>query len=99
MLPGSRPQRRPFICYNGYQELPFRCNLQRALAGADLGPRNHHERATRRRAPLVPLAQRTSQITNAMMVSLAGHAMSPSSATVRFATAGGAELNAARAAQ
>ena len=37
-------------------------------------------------------------ITNAMMVNLAEHAMSPSSATVRFATSGGAELNAAVAA-
>lgn len=37
-------------------------------------------------------------MTNAMMVSLAEHAFSPSSATVRFATAGGAELNAAVAA-
>jgi citrate synthase len=36
-----------------------------------------------------------AKITNAMMVSLAEHAMSPSSATVRFATAGGAELNGA----
>ena len=36
-----------------------------------------------------------AKITNAMMVSLAEHAMSPSSATVRFATSGGAELNAA----
>lgn len=35
------------------------------------------------------------RITNAMMVSLAEHAFSPSSATTRFATAGGAELNAA----
>lgn len=35
------------------------------------------------------------RITNAMMVSLAEHAFSPSSATARFATAGGAELNAA----
>jgi citrate synthase len=39
-----------------------------------------------------------AKITNAMMVSLAEHAMSPSSATVRFATSGGAELNAAVAA-
>jgi citrate synthase len=37
-------------------------------------------------------------MTNAMMVSLAEHAMSPSSATVRFAAAGGAELSAAVAA-
>ncbi len=37
-------------------------------------------------------------MTNAMMVSLAEHAMSPSSATVRFATSGGAELSAAVAA-
>ncbi|MFI1769319.1 citrate/2-methylcitrate synthase [Streptomyces sp. NPDC020800] len=37
-------------------------------------------------------------ITNALMVNLAEHAMSPSSATVRFATSGGAELNAAVAA-
>ena len=37
-------------------------------------------------------------MTNAMMVSLAEHAMSPSSATVRFATSGGAELNSAVAA-
>jgi citrate synthase len=36
-----------------------------------------------------------ARITNAMMVSLAEHALSPSSATARFATAGGAELNAA----
>ena len=36
-----------------------------------------------------------AKITNAMMVSLAEHAMSPSSATVRFATSGGAELNGA----
>ncbi|MBS2535310.1 citryl-CoA lyase [Catenulispora sp. NF23] len=36
-----------------------------------------------------------AMITNAMMVSLAEHAMSPSSATVRFATSGGAELNGA----
>jgi citrate synthase len=36
-----------------------------------------------------------AKITNAMMVSLAEHAMSPSSATVRFATSGGAELNSA----
>ena len=36
-----------------------------------------------------------ARITNAMMVSLAEHAMSPSSATVRFATSGGAELNGA----
>ncbi len=39
-----------------------------------------------------------ARMVNAMMVSLAEHAMSPSSATVRFATAGGAELNAAVAA-
>ncbi|HEY3003790.1 MAG TPA: citrate/2-methylcitrate synthase [Kribbellaceae bacterium] len=38
------------------------------------------------------------KITNALMVNLAEHAMSPSSATVRFATSGGAELNAAVAA-
>lgn len=37
-------------------------------------------------------------ITNALMVNLAEHAMSPSSATVRFATSGGAELSAAVAA-
>ncbi len=37
-------------------------------------------------------------MTNAMMVCLAEHAMSPSSATVRFAAAGGAELSAAVAA-
>jgi len=37
-------------------------------------------------------------MTNALMVNLAEHAMSPSSATVRFATSGGAELNAAVAA-
>lgn len=36
-----------------------------------------------------------ARITNAMMVSLAEHAISPSSATARFATAGGAELSAA----
>jgi citrate synthase len=39
-----------------------------------------------------------ARITNAMMVSLAEHAISPSSATARLATAGGAELNAAVAA-
>jgi len=38
------------------------------------------------------------KVTNALMVNLAEHAMSPSSATVRFATSGGAELNAAVAA-
>ncbi|WP_020496239.1 citrate/2-methylcitrate synthase [Sciscionella marina] len=38
------------------------------------------------------------EITNALMVNLAEHAMSPSSATVRFATSGGAELNSAVAA-
>lgn len=38
------------------------------------------------------------EITNALMVNLAEHAMSPSSATVRFATSGGAELSAAVAA-
>jgi citrate synthase len=37
-------------------------------------------------------------ITDALMVSLAEHAISPSAATVRFATSGGAELNAAIAA-
>ena len=37
-------------------------------------------------------------ITNALMVNLAEHAFSPSAATVRFATSGGAELNAAVAA-
>jgi citrate synthase len=37
-------------------------------------------------------------ITDALMVSLAEHAISPSAATVRFATSGGAELNAAVAA-
>lgn len=36
-------------------------------------------------------------MTNAWMVNLAEHAMSPSSATVRFATSGGAEINAALA--
>lgn len=39
-----------------------------------------------------------AKMTNALMVNLAEHAMSPSSATVRFATSGGAELNAAVAA-
>lgn len=39
-----------------------------------------------------------ARMVNAMMVSLAEHAMSPSSATARFATSGGAELNAAVAA-
>jgi citrate synthase len=39
-----------------------------------------------------------ARMVNALMVSLAEHAMSPSSATVRFATSGGAELNAAVAA-
>ncbi len=39
-----------------------------------------------------------ARMVNAMMVNLAEHAMSPSSATVRFATSGGAELNAAVAA-
>jgi citrate synthase len=39
-----------------------------------------------------------AQMVNALMVNLAEHAISPSSATVRFATAGGAELNAAVAA-
>jgi citrate synthase len=39
-----------------------------------------------------------ARMVNAMMVSLAEHAMSPSAATVRFATSGGAELNAAVAA-
>lgn len=38
------------------------------------------------------------EMTNALMVNLAEHAMSPSSATVRFATSGGAELNSAVAA-
>ena len=38
------------------------------------------------------------KMTNALMVNLAEHAMSPSSATVRFATSGGADLNAAVAA-
>ena len=38
------------------------------------------------------------KVTNVLMVNLAEHAMSPSSATVRFATSGGAELNAAVAA-
>ncbi len=36
-------------------------------------------------------------MTNAWMVNLAEHAMSPSSATIRFATSGGAEINAALA--
>lgn len=39
-----------------------------------------------------------AKMTEALMVSLAEHAMSPSSATVRFATSGGADLNAAVAA-
>ena len=39
-----------------------------------------------------------ARMVNAMMVSLAEHAMSPSSATARFATSGGADLNAAVAA-
>src|SRR5699024_11012748 len=39
--------------------------------------------------------QAQGEITNALMVNLAEHAMSPSSATVRFATSGGAELSAA----
>lgn len=39
-----------------------------------------------------------ARMVNAMMVSLAEHALSPSSATARFATSGGAELNAAVAA-
>jgi citrate synthase len=39
-----------------------------------------------------------AKMTEAMMVNLAEHAMSPSSATVRFATSGGADLNAAVAA-
>ena len=39
-----------------------------------------------------------ARMVNAMMVNLAEHAMSPSSATARFATSGGAELNAAVAA-
>jgi citrate synthase len=39
-----------------------------------------------------------AQMVNAMMVSLAEHAMSPSSATARFAASGGADLNAAVAA-
>jgi citrate synthase len=39
-----------------------------------------------------------ARMVNAMMVSLAEHAMSPSSATARFATSGGADLNAAMAA-
>jgi citrate synthase len=38
------------------------------------------------------------RMVNAMMVNLAEHAISPSSATARFATSGGAELNAAVAA-
>lgn len=38
------------------------------------------------------------KITNALMVNLAEHAMSPSSATIRFATSGGADINAALAA-
>lgn len=37
-------------------------------------------------------------MTNAWMVNLAEHAMSPSSATIRFATSGGADINAALAA-
>lgn len=36
-------------------------------------------------------------MTNAWMVNLAEHAMSPSSATIRFATSGGADINAALA--
>lgn len=36
-------------------------------------------------------------MTNAWMVNLAEHAMSPSSATIRFATSGGADINAAMA--
>jgi citrate synthase len=39
-----------------------------------------------------------ARMVNAMMVNLAEHAMSPSSATARFATSGGADLNAAVAA-
>jgi citrate synthase len=39
-----------------------------------------------------------ARMVNALMVNLAEHAMSPSSATARFATSGGAELNAAVAA-
>jgi citrate synthase len=39
-----------------------------------------------------------ARMVNAMMVNLAEHALSPSSATARFATSGGAELNAAVAA-
>ncbi|WP_327090464.1 hypothetical protein OIE66_07515 [Nonomuraea sp. NBC_01738] len=38
------------------------------------------------------------RMTDAIMVNMAEHAMSPSSATVRFATSGGAELNSAVAA-
>lgn len=38
------------------------------------------------------------RMTDAIMVNMAEHAMSPSSATARFATSGGAELNAAVAA-
>lgn len=38
------------------------------------------------------------KMTEAIMVNMAEHAMSPSSATVRFATSGGAELNSAVAA-
>lgn len=41
---------------------------------------------------------RVGRMTDAIMVSMAEHAMSPSSATVRFATSGGADLNAAVAA-
>ncbi|MEV5572594.1 citrate/2-methylcitrate synthase [Spirillospora sp. NPDC052269] len=39
-----------------------------------------------------------ARMTDAIMVNMAEHAMSPSSATVRFATSGGADLNAAVAA-
>jgi citrate synthase len=39
-----------------------------------------------------------ARMVNALMVNLAEHAMSPSSVTARFATSGGAELNAAVAA-
>jgi len=43
-------------------------------------------------------APEVGRMTDAIMVNMAEHAMSPSSATVRFATSGGAELNAAVAA-
>lgn len=94
----EKPEKKPFAWQTG---IAWKNKTRIVIRGYDvneltgrIGFAEHFHLVLRGKLP----SEAVGRMTDAIMVNMAEHAMSPSSATVRFATSGGADLNAAVAA-